>query len=86
MGRLLPLLTVLALSACAYDPPIATDHSAQKYVADLNACRDSVGAKVDLEGRATFPRFLISPFTGPPRKRTGIRDCMIGKGYMVAPS
>ena len=28
------------LASCAYDPPVAGDHQAPKYVADLDACRE----------------------------------------------
>jgi hypothetical protein len=81
--RAVIVLAGLALTACAYDPPVAADHTAPQYLADLQACRQSVDARVDLQGRTTFPRFLMSPFTGPPRKRAGIRDCMVAKGYAL---
>ena len=73
----------LTLGACTYDPPVQADHASAKYRTELKQCRDTVDPKVELQGRSTFPGFLISPFTNPPRERAGIRACMVGKGYAL---
>jgi len=86
MRQVFVFLIVLALAGCAYDPPLLGDHQATKYRSDLAECRTSVDDKVDLQARATFPGFLISPLTSPPRKRSGIRACMTAKGYVLAGS
>jgi hypothetical protein len=87
MRRPVPILVIVAasltLGACSYDPPMQGDHAAEKYQTDLKQCHDSVDPKVELQGRATFPNFLVSPITVPPRRRAGVRDCMVGKGYAL---
>ncbi len=83
--RVLPVfVSVLFLTGCAYDPPVVADHTSDTYRNDLAQCRQTVDAKVDLVNRSTFPAFVISPFTGPPRKRADVRDCMVAKGYRLA--
>ncbi len=38
MPRWLLLMAVLAVAACAYDPPVKADHDSVKYKSDLTKC------------------------------------------------
>jgi hypothetical protein len=87
--RAFPLLAaaLAALAACsAYDPPVAGDHGAEKYKADLEACRTSVGHDVYVRNAGDIGTWVLSPVTGPGQRRAGIRSCMAGKGYVVEKS
>ena len=77
---------LLGLSGCGApnDPPAEGDHSAEKYQADLQACRSSSAESVRRRNAATPGTWIISPFTGPPEVRAAIRTCMAGKGYTLA--
>ncbi len=78
------ICALILLAGCAYDPPVSGDHGTEKYRADLAQCRQTVDTKIDLLNRSTFPAFVMSPFTGPPRKHDALRDCMVGKGYNLS--
>ncbi len=74
----------LAIAGCAaYDPPIAGDHAADKYKADLEACRTASQHSVYLSNARSPGPWIISPITGPPAVRAAIRTCMQGKGYVL---
>ena len=85
MRRPVPILLAasLTLGACSYDPPMQGDHRVEKYQTDLKQCHASVDPKIELQGRSTFPNWLVSPITVPPRRRAGLRDCMVAKGYVL---
>ncbi|HEX2943417.1 MAG TPA: hypothetical protein VHO91_20355 [Rhodopila sp.] len=86
LPRAVFLLSVLlpVISGCAaYDPPVQGDHASAKYKTDLEACRKQVGHAVYLKNAARPGTWVISPFTGPPQVRKGIRTCMVGKGYAL---
>ncbi len=80
-----PLLLLLSgLGGCsAYDPPVRGDHAATQYKSDLEACRTSSTETVRRHNAGTPGTWIISPFTGPPAVRAGIRSCMTGKGYTL---
>ena len=72
------------VSGCgAYDPPVKGDHTAERYKADLDACRTSSSHSVYLKNAATPGTWIISPITGPSAVRAAIRTCMQGKGYQL---
>jgi hypothetical protein len=79
------VLALLGVSACGgpYDPPVAGDHTTEKYQADLEKCHSTSTESVRLKNAATLERWVISPFTGPPAVRAAIRTCMQGKGYTL---
>ncbi len=86
LSRCLIVATLLlGLSACGapYDPPVAGDHTSDKYKADLEKCRTTSTESVRLKNAATLWVWIISPFTGPPAVRAAIRTCMTGKGYTL---
>jgi hypothetical protein len=82
---LLIVLALLGVSACGgpYDPPVAGDHTTEKYQADLEKCQSTSTESVRLKNAATLQSWVISPFTGPPAVRAAIRTCMQGKGYTL---
>jgi hypothetical protein len=84
-GLLLVPALLLGLTACGapYDPPVAGDHSSEKYKTDLEKCRTDSTESVRLKNAATLWKWMISPFTGPPAVRAAIRTCMAGKGYKL---
>jgi len=90
MSALRPLLLplILLISGCSspYDPPVQGDHTAAKYKTDLEACRTSSSHAVYLKNAAFPGTWIISPITGPPEVRAGIRTCMRGKGYVLGQS
>jgi hypothetical protein len=76
---LLPLL--LTLAACAYDPPMAADHAAPKYQADLDAC--TLAAEKYTKSR--FYLFITYPVSLPIEERARMATCMEQHGYTRAP-
>ena len=83
--RVIPsAVLVLMIGGCAdYDPPIQSDHTADKYRADLGKCRTSSTETVRLKNAATPQSWVISPITGPPAVHALIRECIVGKGYVL---
>ena len=78
------ILSALLLSGCgSYDPPIQGDHNAAKYKSDLEACQTSAHHAVYLQNAGDPGTWIISPITGPPKVRAGIRSCMQKKGYVM---
>jgi hypothetical protein len=78
-------VVLLALAGCGtYDPPVQGDHASAKYKTDLTECRKSSRETVRLRNAATLERWVISPITGPPVVRADIRNCIAGKGYVLA--
>lgn len=76
-----PLLLLLLVAGCAYDPPVRGDRASAKYQQDLGACRTATAEQVDRENAKRGPRWVASPVTRPFQLRTGIRACMQAKGY-----
>jgi hypothetical protein len=75
---------LLTLSGCgSYDPPVRGDHTTAAYKADLDKCRATSSETVRLKNAATPGVWIMSPFTGPPKVRAGIRNCMTAKGYVL---
>jgi hypothetical protein len=75
---------LLGVSGCgSYDPPVKGDHASDKYKSDLEACRTSSHHAVYLKNASSPGTWIISPITGPPEVRAGIRTCMQGKGYVL---
>ena len=84
MLRLISVISSAALCGCAdYDPPIQSDHTSDKYKADLEKCRTSSTETVRLKNAATPQSWVISPITGPPEVHALIRKCMVGQGYVL---
>jgi len=82
--RAVSALALLAggLAGCGdYDPPVAADHDAPGYQADLAACQTSGDAAADRLAKATFPMFVSYPFSLPYEQRVLISRCMAAKGY-----
>ncbi len=77
------LIASLALSACAYDPPMRADHATPSYQADLAACRKSGVAEADRRMNAFAYLFLTYPISYPFERRQRVRLCMQGKGYAL---
>jgi hypothetical protein len=72
------------VSGCgSYDPPTQGEHTSDHYKADLEACRTSSSQAVYLKNADNPGTWIISPITGPPKVRAGIRSCMQGKGYVL---
>jgi hypothetical protein len=83
---LIPAL-LISLSGCAsYDPPIRGDHMSDQYKADLAACRTSSSHTVYIKNADNPWSWMISPITGPRMRRTELRTCMVGKGYVLESS
>jgi hypothetical protein len=81
------IVSALLLSGCgSYDPPVQGDHASDKYKSDLEACRTSSHHTVYLKNASSPGTWIISPLTGPPEVRAGIRTCMRGKGYVLETS
>ncbi|MBV9654759.1 MAG: hypothetical protein JOZ42_09375 [Acetobacteraceae bacterium] len=73
-----------SVAACAYDPPVAGDHTTPKYTADLEACRETAAkaAHHTVIGRGYL--FLSYPISYPIEKRAELRKCMTGRGYALS--
>jgi hypothetical protein len=76
---LLPLL--LANVGCAYDPPMAGDHAAPKYQADLDACT----LAAEKYTKSLFYLFITYPISLPIEERARMATCMEQHGYTRAP-
>ena len=82
--RFAVLCASVLVAGCAYDPPIRGDHHAQKYVEDLNACRETATAAARHAVISRGYLFLSYPISYPIEKRSAIRTCMVGKGYTLS--
>ena len=72
------------LASCAYDPPVAGDHQAPKYIADLDACRETAAKAAHQAVIRRGYLFLSYPVSYPIKERAAMRDCMVGKGYTLS--
>lgn len=75
-------LAALLLAACAYDPPMQADHASAAYRADLKACDASGSKEADRIEKAYAWRYYTYPISYPFERRSQIRKCMTGKGYV----
>jgi hypothetical protein len=81
-GRWAAAWALTLLAGCGdYDPPVAADHDAAHYQADLAACQTSGDAAADRLAKATFPMFVSYPISLPFEQRVQISRCMAAKGY-----
>ena len=78
--RTFPLLALLT-AACAYDPPVAGDHQAPAYKADLTACRAEAEKNAYHAVISRGPLFMVYPISYPLKKRSELRKCMVSKGH-----
>ncbi len=72
------------LAGCAFDPPVAGDHHAPKYVSDLAACREAAGKAAHHAVISRGYLFLTYPVSYPIEKRAALRKCMVDKGYTLS--
>jgi hypothetical protein len=72
------------LAGCAYDPPVAGDDQAPKYVADLAACREAAAKAAHHAVISHGYLFLTYPVSYPIEERSAMRHCMVGKGYVLS--
>jgi len=79
----LPALAALAVSACAYDPPMRANHAAPAYRADLKQCQTDGEAEASRRVHALFRLFVFYPITYPVEIRIATRECMQHKGYTL---
>ena len=83
--RVLGLIAVLLLGACAYDPVIKTDHDAAKYKSDLAKCQRQAAKTQAYTTGATPSAALLSVFSSSEPEHKDIRTCMRNRGYPVPP-
>ena len=76
--------TLLLLAGCAYQPPLAGDHTLVKYKGDLKRCRDQAHvAVVQAAGKTPWTE-LQSIFWSRKPEHEDVLKCMLGKGYQQA--
>jgi hypothetical protein len=81
MRVLVPVLLVLGLAACGYEPPAQTDVSTPTYKADLDACQDSAGKDVNARNAKTGLAWFASPVSRWGQIERTTLTCMAAKGY-----
>jgi hypothetical protein len=77
------LFGVLALCACAYDPPIAADRGSPAVQADLKACRQAGDAQGAQEVAKRAYKWFLTPVFLPAEQHRAIRACLQAKGYAL---
>ena len=85
MDRLSVLVALLLLGGCAaYDPPMAGDHTAMRYQADLQRCRKQASADAARVANATPQSAIRALFTSNEPQREQVRTCMVARGHHFA--
>ncbi len=71
----------LALSGCAFDPPMKADHASATYRTDLRACQKSAHKAANAHVLSRGILFLTYPVSLPIVQRARTRQCLEAKGY-----
>jgi hypothetical protein len=79
--RLLRFSPLLAVAACAYTPPNATETAKPSYQTDLAACQESGDKEAHRLVMSQGGYFLTYPISTWMLDRREVRKCMQGKGY-----
>ena len=79
------IAALLVLSGCAaYDPPMAGDHTTQRYQLDLQRCHKQVDTAAARAANATPQSAIRSAFASEEPGRAQMRSCMQARGYTPA--
>ena len=77
----LAALALLAGCAGAYDPPMAGDHKAARYQADLLKCQKQADARARQISGATPQSAIRAVFASDAPEHQDVAACMQSRGY-----
>jgi len=75
---------LLLVAGCAYDPPMAGNHQASKYQADLAECQEIAAKSAHHAVISRGYLFVTYPISLPIKRRIATRECMEGRGYKLS--
>lgn len=85
MVRRYAALALLLLAGCAsYDPPMAGDHTTQRYQADLQRCQKQTSASAARVANASPQSAIRAMFASDEPQREQVRTCLQSRGYHLA--
>ena len=74
----------LLLAGCAaYDPPLAGDHAAPRYQADLKRCHKDVDSALTRKANATPTSAFAAAFASDKPEHDQVLACMAARGYAL---